>query len=301
MTEHSAKYPHLLEPIGALADASGTERIRAIQSGIWVSYARAKQIIAHMGDLLSHPPIDRMPNLLVVGPSNNGKTQVLRRFLSKHAHAPNPDGDAEIIPTVYVGAPPTPDIGDLCVRVLQAVNAPYKEVATPFERIRTVKKILGGTGTRMLMIDDIQHMLSGGPRKQREFRNAIKDLGNELRISIVAAGIEDAYVAFATDPQLSSRFHQEPLPLWSLGDELGRLLAGIEERLPLRKPSELKSPEMLQALLSMSEGTIGEIYGILKMAAIHAIRGGTESITLQSLDGLPWTRPSARKSRPPFA
>lgn len=301
ITEMDPKYPHLILGGSALADASDEERIRAIQSGFWIGYDRARQILKHMGELLTHPPIDRMPNLLVVGPTNNGKTQILRRFLSKHPPNPNPDGDAAIVPAVFVGAPPTPDIADLCVRILAAVNAPYKEVATASERIRTVKKILGGIGTRMLLIDDIQHMLTGGSAKQREFRNAIKDLGNELKISIVAAGIEDAYVVFATDPQLSNRFHVETLPPWKMDKDFGSLMASIEQQLPLRRPSGLKEEKMMQTIFFMSEGTIGEAHSVLKKAAIRAIQKGTECITLDVLNALSWTKPSERKARPAFA
>jgi len=294
-------YPHLNDKAAVIASADADTRIRAIQSGIWVTYARAKEILDHMEELINHPPIDRMPNLLIAGPSNNGKTQILRHFLSKHPPNPNPGGDAAIIPAIFVGAPPTPDIGDLCLRILAEIKAPYKEVGTPAERIRAVKKILIGIDTRMLLIDDIQHMLSGGATKQREFRNAIKDLGNELKISIVAAGIEDAYVVFATDPQLSNRFYQEPLPTWRMNPELGRLLASIERKIPLRLPSDLKSPELMQQISFMSEGTIGEIYAVLSKAAIRAIRSGTECITLDLLNGLGWTKPSSRKSRPALA
>lgn len=300
-TDMSKPYLHLSDKAAAIADEDVDTRIRAIQSGIWVTYARAKEILDHMDELIRHPPIDRMPNLLIAGPSNNGKTQILRHFLAKHPPNSNPGGDASIIPAVFVAAPPTPDIGDLCLRILGEINAPYKEVGTPYERIRAVKKILGRTGTRMLLIDDIQHMLSGGATKQREFRNSIKDLGNELKISIVASGIDDAYVVFATDPQLSNRFHQEPLPLWGMNQDLGRLLASIERQLPLRRPSDLKSPELMQQISFMSEGTIGEIYAVVSKAAIRAIRDGAECITLELLNGLAWTKPSARKGRPTLA
>lgn len=300
-SEMSVKYPHLLAHIDELADADDRTRIRAIQAGVWIGYSRAREILEQMELLLDHPRIDRMPNMLLVAPTNNGKTQILRRFLDKHPPNPNPEGDVTITPVVFVMAPPTPDIGDLCVRILEAVGAPYKEIGTPAERIRTVKKILGGIGTRVLMIDDIQHMLSGGPVKQREFRNAIKDLGNALKMPIVAAGIEEAYTVFATDPQLSNRFPPETLPTWGLDLETGRFLETLERHLPLRKPSGLKAPELVQQIVFMSEGTIGEMHTLVKKAAIDSIKKGTEAISLEILKGLRWTPPSKRKGSPPSA
>lgn len=292
------RYPHLSREAAELADAPDANRIWAIQTGAWVSYPRGKAILDKMEELLAHPPILRMPNLLVVGASNNGKTQLLRHFLEKHPQDPNPAGDAAIVPVIYVQAPTTPDIRDLCVRILNSVNAPYKESGSAADRIYTVKKLLASLNTRMLLIDDIQHMLSGGAVKQREFRNAIKDLGNELRISVVAAGIEDAYTVFVTDEQLSNRFEPATLPLWKMDKDYGRLLATLEQRLPLRKPSDLKSPELMQKIYWMSEGPFGEIHAVLKKAAIQAIRSKTEQITLELLNGLQWIQPSARKARP---
>lgn len=297
----SDKYPHLSETAAVLADAEAKERVYAIKAGVSVTYTRAKEVLARMEELFEHPPIDRMPNLLVVGASNNGKTWILRRFMEKHPADPNPDGDAAIVPVVMVSAPATPDIGALCASILTAVNAPYKESASAFDRMNAVKRVLGAIGTRMLIIDEIQDMLTGSATKQRELRNAIKGLGNFLKISIVAAGVDEAHAVFATDPQLSNRFYPEPLPLWRLDSDLGRLLASIERQLPLRRPSNLKSPEMLQKIMFMSEGTIGGIYDVLKAAAPKAIADGSECISLELLNGLSWTKPSARKNRPVLA
>ena len=297
----SDKYPHLNDQASILAEADAKDRVRAIKAGIRVTYDRAKEVLAHMEDLFEHPPIDRMPNLLIVADSNNGKTWILRTFMEKHPPDPNPDGDAAIVPVVMVSAPPTPDIGELCASILTEVNAPYRESADDFERMSAVKRVLQAIGTRMLIIDEIHDMLTGSAKKQRELRNAIKGLGNYLKISIVAAGIEEAYTVFSTDPQLSNRFYPEPLPLWSLDKNLGRLLASIERKLPLRRPSNLKSPEMLQKIMFMSEGTIGGIYDVLKIAAPKAIADGSECISLDLLNGLTWTKPSERKSRPALA
>ena len=297
MTKLAAKYSHLRAESAKHAELSNDDRIKEIQLGFWVPYSRAKEILEDVENLFNHPPIDRMPNMLLIAPSNNGKTQLLKHFLKDHPSDPNPNGEASKYPVIYVSAL-GPDIGDLCVRILESVNAPYREKATPAERIRTVTKILSALGTRMLLIDEINNMTTGGAVKQREFRNGIKDLGNELKISIVAAGIEDAYTVFSTDPQLSNRFTPSALPVWKLDKDGGTLLASFERRLPLRKASDLKQPEILQKVIWMSEGLIGEIYEILKRCAIAAIRSGDEQITLDALEKLRWIRPSDRRSKP---
>lgn len=300
MSKRTDVFPHLRQASAEIAVMADDFRIKAIQSGFWVPYARSKEILEDMETLLAHPPINRMPHMLVVAPSNNGKTELLKHFLGLHPSDPNPNGEAAKHPVIYVSAL-GPDIGDLCCRILDAVNAPYRERSTPGERVRTVTKILSQLGTRMLLVDEINNMMTGGPVKQREFRNGIKDLGNELQMPIVAAGIEDAYTVFSSDPQLSNRFTPAALPRWGLNNDGGALLASFERRLPLRKPSGLKQPEMLQLVMSMSEGLIGEIYEVLKRAAIQAIRDGEEQITLKGLDKIRWVKPSDRRARPSLA
>ena len=67
---------------------------------------------------------------------------------------------------------------------------------------------------RMLIIDEIQHLLSCNAREQRAALNAIKYLANTLRMSIVAAGTHEAVHVMRYDPQIVSRFEQMELPIW---------------------------------------------------------------------------------------
>ena len=56
----------------------------------------------------------------------------------------------------------------------------------------------------MLMIDEVQHLLSGSYRQQRQALNFVKSLGNLLRIPIVALGTPDALQVIRTDPQYTA-------------------------------------------------------------------------------------------------
>ena len=147
----------------------------------------------------------------------------------------------------------------------------------------------------MLIIDEIHHLIAGSMNKQRDFRNALKSLGNETKIVIVAAGIEDAYNAFNTDPQMASRFTPEVLPMWKADVHFGTLLATLEKRTPLKRASNLKLPEKMQAIHDRSEGTLGDMCDLFKELSIDAIRTGAEEITLKQINALRWLPPSKRK------
>jgi hypothetical protein len=289
------RYDHLNDAAAALIARSDEDRIRAIREGTWLGYKDAKRILARMEDLLSYPRITRMPNMLLVAPSFNGKTSILRRFLSLHEPDLDAANEVTICPVVMVEAPPKPDIADFYTRILDALMSPYKPTASTLEKYSQIKKLFRQMEVKMLIVDEIHHLIAGSLSRQQEFRNALKSLGNETQVTIVAAGIEDAYNAFNTDPQLSSRFPPEELPLWKANNEFGSLLATLELRTPLKKPSNLKDPAAMLAIHTRSEGTLGDMCDLVKELAVDAIRTKTESITLDRVNSLPWVPPSRRK------
>lgn len=293
--EQTTFYPHLRGAASALVDHPDDERIYAIREGSWLGYKDAKRILDRMEDLLNYPRITRMPNMLLVAPSFNGKTSILRRFLSLHPPDMDPIGEVTICPVVMVEAPPKPDISDFYTRILDILMTPYKPTASVSEKYSQIKRLFRQMDVRMLIVDEIHHLIAGGMNRQQEFRNALKSLGNETGVSMVAAGIEDAYNAFNTDPQMSSRFTPESLPLWKTNNEFGSLLATLELRMPLKHPSNLKDPATMLAIHTRSEGTLGDMCDLVKELAVDAIRSKAERITLAQVNALPWVPPSKRK------
>jgi hypothetical protein len=294
MTIHS-DYPHLNEAAIALLERSDEERIFAIREGSWLPYKDTKRILARMEELLDYPRITRMPCMLLVAPSFNGKTSILERFLSLHPPDTDPEGEVTICPVVMVEAPPAPDISDFYTRILDVLMAPYKPTASVTEKYSQIKRLFRQMGVRMLIVDEIHHLIAGSLNRQKMFRNALKSLGNETKVCIVAAGIEDAYNAFNTDPQMSSRFTPEELPAWKANNEFGSLLATLELRAPLKQLSNLKEPAMMLAIHTRSEGTLGDMCDLVKELAVDAIRSKAERITLDRVNSLAWVPPSKRK------
>jgi type II secretory pathway predicted ATPase ExeA len=286
---------HLNESARAALELDDSERINRVRSSRWIRYTRAKQVLAKLESLLTHPKQHRMPNLLLVGDTNNGKTLLVNRFEKLHPEHEHPDGDRLSLPVLYIQAPPVPDEARFYNGILEKLGAPYRSAdridRKQFQAIRILSKI----ETRILVIDELQHVLAGNLGKQRNFLNTIKYLGNELQIPIVGVGTKDAFNAIQTDPQLSNRFEPAILPRWEMNDEYLQLLASFERMLPLMKPSKLFENDLALKVLNMSEGTIGEISSLLGKAAVKAIETGGESISMMLIDSLDWTRPSERK------
>lgn len=294
MSKHNS-YSHLNEAACALMDRTDDERIYAIREGSWLGYKDAKRILARMEELLKYPRVTRMPNMLLVAPSFNGKTSILKLFLSQHLPDLDAANEVTICPVVMVEAPPKPDITDFYTRILDVLMTPYKPTASVPEKYSQIKRLFRQMDVRMLIVDEIHHLIAGSLNRQQEFRNALKSLGNETMVSMVAAGIEDAYNAFNTDPQMSSRFTPEELPFWRANNEFGSLLATLELRMPLKLPSNLKDPAMMLSIHTRSEGTLGDMCDLVKELAVDAIRSKVEHITLDRINALPWVPPSKRK------
>lgn len=273
---------------------SDDERINFIKSKKYIRYESETEINEKLEDLLLEPKKSRMPCLLIIGSSNNGKTSLVTRFFYRH---PPTDGiDAEAFPVVYVVAPAKADYGYLYDKIFEAITIPFRKSDPLSQKERDIKFYFKKAGTKMLIIDEIHNVLGGTAGKQREFMNAIKNLNNELEIPIVLVGTKDALNVTNTDTQISSRFRPMALPLWSMNDEFDALIYGLERSLPLKKSSKLlEDDRILEKILSLSEGLIGEIVEIISGAAVKAIRSGSEKITMKEIKDLRYIPLSQRR------
>ncbi len=78
-----------------------------------------------------------------------------------------------------------------------------------------VLHLLRAVQLRVLVIDEIHHILTGHIAKQRQFLNVLKHLGNELKIPLVGVGTIDA---------VRARF--KPIRKWPTGSSQSRCPAG---------------------------------------------------------------------------
>lgn len=285
---------HLAERVRPRLDGTNDERITFVRSDRWIPYTRAAELIRRLEDLLVHPRTHRMPNMLLVGDTNNGKSVVVQRFCRLHPWRENEHGDGNIVPVLLIEAPPIPDEQRLYNAILTALHAPFRPNDRVETKQATVFKMLRRLRVQMLIIDEIHNVLAGSTAKQHHFRNVLKYLGNELQIPIVAVGTRDAFNAIPIDPQLANRFRPEVLPRWQAGTEWDRLVLSFERRLPLRRPSDLAT-QMSPVLLTKSEGYIGELSALLTLGAVEAIRTGEERITPRILEQIEWIEPSRRR------
>ncbi len=295
MTESS--YPHLFPQIRALADAPAEMRIRRIRTDRWIGYARAEAALSGMEDLLTFPKRTRMPNLLPVGPSNNGKTMIVEKFRREHLRGAEADlrEGAIAVPVLKVQMPPAPDERRFFSAVLEALGAPDRSNDRLAAKQDMAMRMLRATSVRLLVIDEVHNILSGSRDQRRRFLNLLRWLGNELQIPLVAVGTSEALRAIQSDDQLANRFTPFSLPPWRHDAEYLRLLNTLEAMLPLRERSGLEEAAFAQKLLNAAEGILGEVVNLVTTAAVAAVAAGEERIRIERIDDIGFIPPTERR------
>ena len=287
---------HLRPEARALALLPASERLARMPANRWIGYTRANQAIMLLGRLLAKEPGRIRPrNLLIVGPTNNGKTAIAERFLRAYPQRPSENGEHEIFPVLLVQMPPAPTVSRLYAAILAGLGVPGALHPRSPGREGAALYLLRRVECRMLVIDELHNLLAAPNPRQRELLNLLRYLGNELRIPLACLGTREAYLAIRTDDQLENRFEPFLLPFWEDDPEFGRLLASFEAVLPLREPSGLGLPAMRAIILQRSEGTIGEVAALLAAATETALRSGQERIDVDSVEAAEYQPPTVRR------
>jgi hypothetical protein len=141
---------HLHPSAQLLARLPDAERLRHVRADRWIGYSRATAALNRLETLYGRPSKQRMPNLLLIGPTSNGKSMIIEKF--RRAHPPITHPDREQIPVLAVQMPSEPSVTRFYVALLVAMGAPMRP------------------------------RLAGRGDVRREFLNLIRFLGNELRI-----------------------------------------------------------------------------------------------------------------------
>ncbi|MCY1292554.1 Bacterial TniB protein [compost metagenome] len=272
------------------------ERMDWLSNPRWLGYPRAKDIDTKLEWLFNHPRVTRMPNMLVIGRTNNGKTDLVKRFAARHLPSENPGGEHILVPVLFVQTPPKPTEAGFYAELVRPLLKRVPNGSVGDKRARVIE-ILRSVQLKVLIVDEMHNMLACTGPAQHEFLNVIKYLTNELQISIVGVGDDTLIRAVGIDPQIQNRFEPAVLPRWKAGDEFNRLLLSFEKILPLRNASNLTDPLLARKLAALCEGTIGDLSLLLNSATRYAIQKKVDQITPEVLNKCGYKPPSERKKQ----
>jgi hypothetical protein len=278
---------HLDEQTRPWLGASMEERIRYIQRDRFVLHHPLATVLGVLEDFVQRPPSIRPPCLALVGDAGSGKSTLMREFQRRH----EADGDPGTRVVAYCVADAYPEL-----RILQQALMTALDIPAPLSIHRQrwvaddlIQRALADRGTRLVIIDEAQHLLNLPRREQASQWDWIKWVSTANRVSVACCGISGFESLIRAEAQLETRFTLAYLPRWSVGPMFAQFLEAYERSLPLKRPSGLASLEMQPALLAESgvkqrlAGITHGIKQVLEAAAIEAIRSGTERITIPLL------------------
>src|SRR5271167_2497742 len=223
----------------------------------------------------------RMPCLLIYGVSGAGKSMLLEKF--KRDHAPKRANRNRQRPIIATQMPPVPVVRSLYGEIVRTLGGNVRPTARFYELEHAAIGLLTHDNPRMLIIDEIQHLLSCSAREQRAALNMITFLSNDRRMTIIAAGTHEALHVMRFDPQIASRFEQMELPVWTESEELRRFVAGYLAMLPVRKDPSAIDQRFIEYLLALTDGVTGRIIDLLRRAAIDALTQKSKSVGIDHL------------------
>jgi hypothetical protein len=248
----------------------------------WVSYPRAVQILGRISELQDLPDRVRMPNLLIHGPSGVGKSMIIAKFL-RDLPDPLTRGRRPPAPVVAFQMPAMPTLRSFYSQLIRALDMPVLMGSALSELENDAIRKLKIAKPRLLIVDELHHLLACILREQRAALNTLKFLSNEFRISIVALGTDDALHVMRTDPQIASRFDHCALPVWTASEELRSFVAGFGEQLVMDVNAIANDAAAIDYLLDITGGVTGRIVEMIRLAARNALRCGKRKLTLEAL------------------
>lgn len=274
---------HIHEKFRHIAHLSDKERLKFIDTPHWIGYTTANKAIDIMQGLMNKVRQHCMPNLLIIGESNTGKTTILDRFSRKFGNSYIKDDLDLVVPVVHIQAPPSANEKDLHIAILTTFVLQWDPDDTVISLRYRAINALRQCHVKLVIIDEVQYWLNGTKTEQQHLMNCIRFLSNELRLPFVLSGDPEAEELITLHHQYAGRFDVLSIPTWQNDDEFKHVVGNFERILPLKEPSNLTEPEKLNLIYSVSEGKIGGVRRLLSECATNAIKQGKENITVEMI------------------
>ena len=261
--------------------------LRYIENPFWIQYSRAAKLLDIMHEYMNNPTKTRMQSLLIIGDPNMGKSEVIQKFVDMNPPETYVDNEGLTRirqPVILTLANSSASVKNLYTSILYSFHTSFSPSASTAKLEYQVYALMREHQVKVLIIDELHHILETTITKQRVVMNAIKNISNQLKIPIIGAGINTVARVLMTDPQHASRFHTVELKKWKLGSDFAGLLKAFEKALPLAKPSHLGKQKKATLLYHISQGNLGNLHTLLKICTKYALEQDIHEITMEIIE-----------------
>ena len=279
-----SNYDHLDEKTQGLMVLPGAQRGHHMLVERFFTHDRLTPILEHIEFLRYSPPQTRAAGLVVSGDPGSGKSMLASAVKRRYGPQPSDGVNAASMPVLTISMTNAREAKTMYSRILEALGVPDAVRYVGSDRERRALQVCRAAGVRLLVVDEIQDVLTSTARQQRIALDTIKFLMNELSLPIVALGTARAPQAMQVDEHLNARMSVRTLPVWTNDVFLTNFLDAFERVLPLAKHSHLSSPAIASVLLRVSKGQLSDLVKCLCYAAAHAANEGTERVLPAALE-----------------
>jgi hypothetical protein len=226
--------------------------------------------------------------LILSGPARTGKTTCLMQLgktievihRQRHPHA------AGHIPVVYLTVPPAATPKMIAFEFARFFGLPLTRRSNITDVLEAVCGVSLDAATTLICVDEI-HNLNLGTRHGAEASDTLKYFAERIPATFVYAGIDVERAGLLNGPrgeQIAGRFSMIRTGAFGRGDQWKALIATLEDslRLHAHRPGTLVG--LAGYLHDRSNGMIGSLLRLIRLAAIGAVLDGSEAITRTSLD-----------------
>lgn len=248
------------------------QRVKWVQRDHWVNTPVTRATHQWMEYLLRSERRDRPDCMQIVAAPDMGKSAILNAFARMHPVEMTADCSRARRPFLLVNA----SVGDAGVKGLR--NAIFKAAWPDAKQLEGTcsearcDQTLVAQGVRFLFLDETGEITKTGPSMHRKILSEIKRISNCLHVNIGCASVFGFDHALKADKQLESRFKKKIIiPAWTETQDFRNFLYGLEMYLPFRARSELDRQQLVKWFLLHCHGNTGEITGMIRMAAMHAL------------------------------
>lgn len=147
--------------------------------------------------------------VLLVGGPGTGKTTLSRQLLVTYRET-NEQSIAYVtarVGAIYVEIPSPVTVDGIATVILMALKDPFPESGTPLQKAMRIANLVNDIGTKLIILDEFHNLFHLKSKKDvKEVRDWLRGLINNMRATLVLAGIPECTTLIRGDLQLSDRF-----------------------------------------------------------------------------------------------